>query len=95
MSSKPNVNSRLDKLDRVLNSLREQERDLRRIVERFEAVLEGSTCPGGIVFPGGQRSRRVLEGVRNWERVILISGDKTLLITKEELRFYNLSWIRW
>lgn len=87
MSSKPNFNSRLDKLDVILNSLRGHERDLRRIVELFEAIL-GKTPhrSGGIVFPGGLReSQWMLERGRDKGGVIVISGNKTLLITKEEL----------
>ena len=87
MSSKSNFNSRLDKLDRVLNSLREHERDLKRIVELFEAILEKRfTSSESIVSQGGLReSQRMLERGRDKGGVILISGDKTLLISKEEL----------
>lgn len=87
MSSRPNFNSRLDKLDRVLNSLREHEKDLRRIVERFEAILEKiPPRPEAIAFPDGlKESQRMLERAGDRDGVILISGNKTLLITREEL----------
>lgn len=67
--------------------MREHEKDLRRIVERFEAILEKiPPRPGAIAFPDGRReSQRMLERAGDRDGVILISGNKTLLITREEL----------
>lgn len=46
MSPPSKFNSRLDELDFLLNSLKRHERALRRIVERFEAVISRiSTTP--------------------------------------------------
>ena len=87
MSSKPNPNSRLDKLDMILNSLKEHERELRRIVEHFESILEkGFGRSQSEVFTlEREESQRISKRLQDKEGVIFISGNKTLLITKEEL----------
>ncbi len=85
MSPPSKFNSRLDELDFLLNSLKRHERALRRIVERFEEIISrlavSSKAEVSEAESEGERGR--LKGEMGG--VILISGKRMLMVTKEEL----------
>ena len=85
MSPPSKFNSRLDELDFLLNSLKRHERALRRIVERFEEIISrlAVSSKAEVSEAGSEGERGRLKGEMGG--VILISGKRMLMVTKEEL----------
>lgn len=87
MSSSPEFDARIDILDVIINALKEHERRLNEIVERFETAMEkgavGSEVGESIEELG--RGRGAAEAGERKEGVIFVSGRKILLIPEEDL----------
>jgi len=85
MSPPSKFNSRLDELDFLLNSLKRHERALRRIVERFEEIISrlAVSSKAEVSEAGSEGEGGRLKGEGGG--VILISGKRMLMVTKEEL----------
>jgi len=86
MSSPFTFDSRIDELDRIVNSLKNLEDSLKRFVKRVESI----PVEMPVIFEEDEPQEEWFESrQRLKKRVILISEKKMILITKEDRVLYS------